>query len=293
MATDEILAFLHLVWGEREALVALPFKDARGRWKEPALFEWPYAYSGAQLHVAKVLRDAGDLYFTPVKFDEPSRTQEHALPTRWLWSDLDEADPRKIKPRPTIAWETSPGRYQALWRLTKTIDAAVASELSRRIAYKVGADHSGWDVTQLLRPPGSVNHKRAEPFTVSLLWSDGPRYRPPPVLPEPSLVRGTASIALPDVEPNRKRRPPTQLNILEDAIWLGRRAITTGEGKVDRSRTLWAIGCLLAKKGLAAEEIAEHLHERDISLFGATDAGPKYVDKPEQYLIIAEKAAAR
>ena len=81
---------------------------------------------------------------------------EHAL-----WADLDEVDPESIKDyRPSIAWESSPGRYQALW-LAASGDFQGASwpgNENQQLTYYVGADRSGWDTTQLLRIPGWINH---------------------------------------------------------------------------------------------------------------------------------------
>jgi len=106
---------------------------------------------------------------------------EHAL-----WADLDEADPREIRDYPpTIAWESSPGRYQALW-LASEGDFQGASwpgNENQRLSYLLGADLSGWDTTQLLRLPGWPNFKpdRVEanggkPPKGRVLWSAGQMY---------------------------------------------------------------------------------------------------------------------
>jgi hypothetical protein len=63
---------------------------------------------------------------------------------------------------PSMVIESSPRRFQALWRLEEDTDPDVAEELSRRIAYfheADGCDKTGWDLTQLLRVPLSYNHK--------------------------------------------------------------------------------------------------------------------------------------
>jgi hypothetical protein len=243
------------------------------------------------------LGDEVDLYFCPTLFAEPQRKKEHALETSWLWSDLDSADPRTIDHKPTVAWQTSPGRYQALWRLKRPLPALEASELSRRIAYSEGADKSGWDVTQVLRPPGSLNWKYEPAFRVKLLWSNGPIYnrRSPVETSAPINAQVTAAaleaLGLKDVKPNRYRQPPVRLkNKLDTAIWTGDKAILNDAGSVDRSGTLYAISHILARRGLVVEEIARALAERDVSLFAKTSAGPKWVEKPAQYLVLAEQA---
>jgi hypothetical protein len=94
------------------------------------------------------------------------------MPTM-LWADMDGADPRELRLPPTIALESSPGRYVGLW-LT---DNVVTEQLNKRLAYSIGADKSGWDLTQVLRMPGTINYKYASRPRVQLLWDNGFKYR--------------------------------------------------------------------------------------------------------------------
>jgi hypothetical protein len=86
---------------------------------------------------------------------------------------MDACDPRKCKWRPTIAIESSPERYVGLWEC----DSVVTEELNKRLTYALGADHSGHDLTQVLRLPGTFNYKYTPAPRVLLLWDDGPTYR--------------------------------------------------------------------------------------------------------------------
>lgn len=163
---------LGVVWGNRKGFVFLPSKDAfdeeypkRG-WHEGEAI--PYEGTPPSLDA---LPPHSDLYFCPVVFSGPKRIKENALPTNLLWSDLDTAHPESCKLKPSVAWESSPGRYQALWFLASDIDPNEAAELSKRIAYTDGADKGGWDLTQVLRIPGSVNYKYPQKPPVSLLWA--------------------------------------------------------------------------------------------------------------------------
>ena len=67
----------------------------------------------------------------------------------------------------------SPGRYVALWR----VDSPISDTLNKRMTYAVGADRAGWDCTQLLRCPGTINFKYLQCPRVMVLWDDGPEYR--------------------------------------------------------------------------------------------------------------------
>ena len=119
------------------------------------------------------------------------RLKDNSVDPHMLYADLDEADPREITLRPTIAIESSPGRYVGYW-LT---DGPASEDLNRRLAYSMGADVSGWDRTQVLRVPGTRNFKYDPPARVKVLWTDGPKYRIAQLekmLPE-AIDTGTAS----------------------------------------------------------------------------------------------------
>lgn len=115
-----------------------------------------------------------NVYACPHGFSEPVRDKEHAVLPRLLWADLDRVDPGQLELMPTIAYQSSPGRYVGLWRT----DRVVTEELNRRLTYHVGADKSGWDLTQFLRiVPGTYNFKYETTPLVRMLWDDGPTYR--------------------------------------------------------------------------------------------------------------------
>lgn len=105
--------------------------------------------------------DRFNLYFCPNAFAQPQRKTIHALPSRYAWCDIDDADPAGYDPEPNILWETSPGRFQGLWLWRKSADGHIAEQYSRNIWVKDGGDKGGWSITKMLRLPGSVNHKPA------------------------------------------------------------------------------------------------------------------------------------
>ncbi len=113
-----------------------------------------------------------DLYWCPHGFDKNRRLRKHAEPPELLYSDMDEIDPRNIDYMPTIAWESSPGRFVGLWIL----DGIMSEELNRAMTYKIGADKGGWDLTQVLRIPGTKNYKYSSTPKVRMLWVDGPTW---------------------------------------------------------------------------------------------------------------------
>jgi hypothetical protein len=167
------------IWGRRRGYVFLPFRVAStGTWSEGPQVSWPDGEWLARYEPAYGV----DQYFCPLVFSQPRRLSQFALPTNVLWADLDTADPRQCRLVPSCAWETTPGgfsstgqpRYQAIWFVEAELPAQSAAGLSRRIAYaEPGADRSGWDVTQILRLPGTDNHKYPAHPRINLLWAKG------------------------------------------------------------------------------------------------------------------------
>jgi hypothetical protein len=106
-----------------------------------------------------------NIYFCPHLLSKTERKKEYCLSTDLLWADLDEVNPSDTdneilsKLQPPIVIQTSPGRFQAFWRLEEKIKPYEAEMFSRRLAYAIGADPSGWDLGQLFRVPYTFNFK--------------------------------------------------------------------------------------------------------------------------------------
>jgi DNA repair protein RadA/Sms len=186
-----------------------------------------------------------DIYFCPHGFSEPRRLKPHAVLPNLLWSDMDEADPKDVAVKPTIAIESSPGRYVGLWM----IDKVMTEELNRRLAYGLGGDTSGWDLTQVLRVPGTRNNKYPSRPRVRLLWLDGPDWTvrqlekklPADDIPEIVETSDAAEV----MRKNEKIIPP----------WVRRELRTNRkppEGK--RSEMIWKLGNSLLEAGLTRDE---------------------------------------
>ena len=93
-----------------------------------------------------------DMYFCPLPFSEPRRTKAAVVRSRFLWGDIDAGNYHKCEP--TVLWESSPGRFQGLWALPASVGPEQAAIMSKQVAYYIGGDRGGWDLTQVLRIPG-------------------------------------------------------------------------------------------------------------------------------------------
>ncbi len=158
------------IWREQPSgRYCLSLKTLSGKWKDQTFRSISSALTWVEEN-----RKNGDLYFCTTTLSGSRRVKDNVQASHFLWQDLDEVDPRTLGwLKPTIAWQSSPGRYQALWRLDKICEPDRIERINRALAYRVGADQGSWVLTKVLRIPGTTNHKYPQKPSVKLLWNDG------------------------------------------------------------------------------------------------------------------------
>jgi uncharacterized protein DUF3987/DNA primase RepB-like protein len=169
--------FFASVYGSTTGYACIATRKTGGVFEEQ-FFKWP-EQSNAMLNHVKNEGLYKNVYFCPQLLSDRRRIKANVVLAQCVWSDLDDCHPSNLLFPPTCAWETSPGRYQAIWALDQPHEAEDTEDASRRVAYGhagQGSDRSGWDLTQLLRVPGTRNFKYgsgAEAPKVSILvWND-------------------------------------------------------------------------------------------------------------------------
>ncbi len=156
--------FLFAIWGPQvwdsvKTYAALCFSK-KGRSKMVQEF----VQVDDNMSVADILRsycrNEWDQYFCPNTYTRKNTKLSSVFHDCWFgWCDVDEADPFSFKPEPSIVWQTSPGRTQALWCWGCPHTPETASAYSKALAYRHGGDKGGSAANKLLRIPGSYNHK--------------------------------------------------------------------------------------------------------------------------------------
>lgn len=219
-------------------------KDGGDKWKDHFFARDEFG------KIRQFLRDNDEknIYFCPHGFNRRVRQKGEAVLPNMLWADLDFADPRKIdkKIRPTIAIESSPGRFVGLWVLKDQMTEA----MNRRLTYTIDADHGGWDVTQVLRFPGTRNYKYKSQPKVRILWDDGPKYSMKKLdyfLPkdDAETVDGEHLSAAEVYEAYEGKLPR----------WARRELIAKRiTGKTDRSEMLWKLENVCVEAGMSLDE---------------------------------------
>ena len=261
----------HLFADQRGHLVL--FSGARGDDPRKLLacaeryFSWPdEAGSAVECALAESHRGR-ESYFCAHLLTEKRRIKENAAPLRALYVDGDGAYPREGLPQPTAIIESSPGRLQMWWRLDSEVPPETGEDLNRRLAYAMGADKSGWDLTQLLRVPGTKNHKYPERPTVRFIGVEEESYSPAEMdralPPAPNQTRNGHHI---NRDPDQ---PPVELGAEGLRVFRGEvpKVKAEGTGEVDRSATLMKIGRVLYDAGANRPALAAALRERDFALY--------------------------
>lgn len=247
-----------LAWGENPGFVALSVRDQtkdkkdKGYWVDK-LYKWPDESKRIGEVLDKAQTASKDVYWSPTVFATSERTADAVTTSDVLYADLDEIDPRKLPKhlKPTAAWETSPGRFQAFWRMTTSLPASFQSNLNQRLTYAIGADKGGWGLSKVLRVPDTPNHKYVDLPIVKLLYMNGHTLDPSSLardLPEISGPRLGAEELPDEIQILRKFRRKlhgraTQLIRAKHA----ERGV--------RSDRLWELECLLAEAGMKQLEI--------------------------------------
>jgi hypothetical protein len=269
-----VAAFLKTFWGTDTGFGFLTTTErddkgekVTGTWREHS-FRWPDEEPELRGFLAES-RPNTDIYFCPMLFNKSKRHAPFASASKWLYADLDTADPAQFDPafpQPAIIVETSPGRYHGYWRLQGRTEPHRIEALNKGIAYKLnpqGADLGGWDLTQLLRLPLTRNFKYPDQRVITkLVRYDGAYvYEEEPFEPYAQqaaqqkvtreeiyeIINSGGDLEADDIITRyEKRLSPRALRLLRTKVIAG---------DEDRSARLWELECLLAEAGMTAEEI--------------------------------------
>jgi len=93
------------------------------------------------------------------------------------WVEIDRPDAlerleRFAHPPTMIVTSGTPGHAHAYWQLEDPIELAALEQANRKLAHRLGGDLASVDAARILRPCGSLNHKRQPPRPVSLAAYD-------------------------------------------------------------------------------------------------------------------------
>ena len=121
----------------------------------------------------------------PLHSGSRKRTKECVASVRHLYIDIDDDGDARLAlllasdqlPTPTAIVSTSPGKYQALWRVAG-FNFEHQEEMLKRIAQTFGGDPACTDRNRVLRVPGFLNQKYSPAHPVAVEYPADAVYTP-------------------------------------------------------------------------------------------------------------------
>ena len=280
---DNRRGFFEVILGPRTGYIRVAFLNARTR-------HWQEAYYAYPDGIVDVLDDIdshkliANVYFCPTLFSDPKGIKENITHSRVLWADLDTCHWEQMKVQPSLVLETSPKRYQAFWFLNDDVVAADAEAVNKAIAYyhaDAGCDRSGWDLTQMLRVPGTKNHKYLpDLFDVRIAFVDPTNtyalsdFELYPAAEETDVVEFPEATGLESLGTADDIWDRYSLSVHPRARSLYA-TVPTG----DWSKALWQLELLLFAGGMSREEVFLVAQESNCNKYKRDGRSPKFLWK--------------
>ena len=168
--------FFDFMYDNSEGYVYTATKDFESGEFQQYFFQWPTEREALIQHVF-THSDYREVYYGPALYSKKESTKEALLGSSFLWCEFDGNAPETVSglPSPSLRIQSSAERNQHwYWKLESfEKDTSTLEELNQRIAYELNADFSGWDATQLLRPPGTRHHESGR-LTGVVRWDPRP-----------------------------------------------------------------------------------------------------------------------
>lgn len=206
-----------------------------------------------------------DWYFSPLKYKTAQRRMASITKAGVLFADMDELHlfPTDVPPPSTIVSSGSSGHFHYYWKLEEPIPIGDWMILNKTLTYLLKADKGGWDVTQMLRIPGTINQKNGN--QVEITGESNATFQPSdfPISYDFPKVTNQAAMSLPDKTDTEYLR----MLDLEHQLYL-----TSSKAQInilvkDRSKVLWKIYKDAHSVGIPLEALARIVQGSSINKF--------------------------
>lgn len=277
---DDLRRFLYTLYGDNAGFVYSPIKTPDGQWVQH-FNHWPMEIASLEDWILTNGQES-DVYISPSLFREKSAKKEYVIGTNTVWLEFDgqeELDLHSV-PEPTARIQTSKEHHEHLYWSIPTSPVEVVEDINRRLTYHLEADSSGWDVNQVLRPPGTFNYKSNPPLPVKVVSFSGKKYDlksfdEVPAAPPLVNIETLAKLPHPEDVMSTHALPKELYELIVGGV---------DAPKGYRSTLLMHIGYKLAESGLNHQEIVAML------LF-ADEHVKKFHGRTDQLLRLAEIAS--
>jgi RepB DNA-primase from phage plasmid/CHC2 zinc finger len=188
-AHAEIVAYLQLIAVGRPAGRLIEIRYATGHGGMSRLFV-PARRTDTAARTIASLTNRADVYCGALLRSRYAGGRDAVADPQLAWVEIDQPDAldrlAQFEPVPTlIVTSGTPGHAHAYWQLDRPVDVAELEQANRKLAHRLGGDLGSVDAARILRPCGTLNHKRQPTRPVSLA-AHNPAYR----YPLSELVRG-------------------------------------------------------------------------------------------------------
>lgn len=279
--SEDLNKFLRFLYESDTGYVYSPLKRKSGEW-EQRFFLWPGEQQALQDWISTSSLE-GNVYLAPGLFNEKKATKDSFKHSNVVWVEFDGSSKIEFNgvPEPDVVVQTSSATHIHCYWKTKPANGDTIENINRRLTYFFRADNSGWDCTQVLRPPGTLNHKYAKPIETELvkfkpvyLKRDFSQFDIAPEIEKPPLVI-TYDDLLDPSEVMAKNK------IGDDLVRMVTREMAVPP---NRSTFLMRLGFLLASCNLTELEIVSLLYVADARI-------KKFVGRSDQLMRLAEIAS--
>lgn len=177
--TERLRQFYEYQWGDHNGQVYIATLDKGSNFTQ-YMIEWPRHKDQIVRNTLKLNAEGKDVYFCPslfvpqdktVEFNDRGKTaavRANVLGSQFLWVDFDSqsapedwsAKAQELGiPEPSLIIQSSvKGNQHVYWRTEFTPSPEEFEQRNRNLSIALGADRSGWDANQLLRPPFTRNY---------------------------------------------------------------------------------------------------------------------------------------
>lgn len=264
---------LDFLFKEDLGYVYAPIKKSTSEWKQK-WFQWPNEKPEL---IDWIITEGleSDVYLGPVIYKEKKVAKDSIDHSNVVWIEFDGKEDIKWEklPEPDAIIQTSTSTHlHCFWRM-EPLSSDSLEDINRRITYYLEADSSGWDSTQVLRPPNTINYKHNVPVR-SIKYTEN--------LHQPNEFDSAPEIAKPVEAYTYEGLVPVKSIKLEPS--LAYKVNTEIVKHPHRSEFLMATGYFLAEAGLSGLEIVSCLYEIDSRI-------KKFVGRSDQLRRLSEIAS--
>lgn len=163
---DDLEKFCDFVFGDLTGYVYSPVKRTDS-W-DSEFFSWPAQKQELYDHVRTSSLD-GNVYLAPALFKEKKADKASFKTSQVVWIEFDGQEKIDFQsvPRPDVIVQSSTSTHlHCYWKIDPS-NIDTVEDINYRLTYYLGADSSGWDATQILRPPTSTNWKHDLPVLLA------------------------------------------------------------------------------------------------------------------------------